>query len=82
MTKTNRIELVTIPDLDQLLDTLDSWTDEEALEREEGQLVTDPQVLRFLAHLVIVLRRVVPNQVDFSKGQNVLRQYVQFGFQR
>ena len=55
--------------LDELLDTMDGWT--------EDCKITDPQLLRFLAHVVIVLRRVVPTQVDFSKGHNVLKHYVQ-----
>merc|ERR1719259_1612608 len=38
-------------ELNELLDTLDRWTSDD----EEEDKVTDPQVLRFLAHLVIVL---------------------------
>ena len=64
-------------EINELLDTLDGWTSEESEEQSAHQPVTDPQLLRFLAHLVVVLRRVVPNKVDFSKGQNVLKQYVQ-----
>ena len=60
--------------LNELLDTMDGWTEDCG---GGSQTITDPQLLRFLAHVVIVLRRVVPTQVDFSKGQNVLRQYVQ-----
>jgi len=75
-------------ELNVLLDTLDRWTgdfgDDDSVNVGVGDpaagvvAVTDPQVLRFLAHVVIVLRRVVPDQVDFSKGQMLLKRYVQF----
>ena len=60
-------------ELNDLLDILDNWTS-----GDEGQesKVDDPHLLRFLAHLVIMLRRIVPEEVNYDKGHQVIRQYV------
>ena len=61
-------------ELNVLLDLMDQWT----TDGNHEEVVNDPHLLRFLAHVVIVLRRVVPADIDFEKGQSVLKQYVHY----
>ena len=68
-------------DLESLLQVVDNWADMENVIDEEK--IKDPHLLRFLAHLVIIVRRICKNEKleNISsvgcedKGSRVLRQY-------
>lgn len=74
-----------IGDLQGLLNVVDDWADPENI--NENEKIKEPHLLRFLAHLVIVIRRIRnheklandPSNVSSNDiGSRVLRQYCLF----